>query len=521
MREIQQILAMQTLGGLAPEDALQAISQAIDFAADHGDLELTTRALAWGEQLEPQTLSDQQRALLDYFRANAWANRQAAKQTEHGWIWSWDQPELEQQVLLLRRALSSPAFESLDIVRRCQILTNLANQLDTAGRFVESRQLWGRALSLQPVFWMARANRARSLMHYAHALYDPGHTAVFALNSHRDTIEALEHLEKHPNLGDPNLRVHFLANATAIEQHFDLAAIAEHYRPDQHPLGDSDAERAYRRWCLNEGLFLNPLNDLGPHRIAAHDVLTLPNFVTALHEPPVLIGFFNQLKQEFVSARWLYHEGISSDGPHLSDRGVLLYNTLDYPALGLHVEQVKTAFRMCYSLLDKIAYFLNHYLKLGIPEKRISFRHIWREKEAGPIRPAFLASENWPLRGLYWLSKDLFESDFQDVIEPDARSLHDLRNHLEHKYVKVHSMKMPRMDGSAPDPFFDNLAHAVSREDLERRSLRVVKLARSALIYLSLGVHREEGRRRTAADPDLLVSSMPVDVWEDDWKRRW
>lgn len=73
--------------------------------------------------------------------------------------------------LLLRRALGSPAFESLHVVRRCQILTNLANQLDTAGRFVESRQLWGRALSLQPVFWMARANRARGLMHYAHALY--------------------------------------------------------------------------------------------------------------------------------------------------------------------------------------------------------------------------------------------------------------------------------------------------------------------------------------------------------------
>jgi hypothetical protein len=521
MRSVQEILVMQTLDGLTPDDALQSISQAIDFAADQGDLELTTRILVWGDQLEPRLESNLQRALLDYFRANAWANRQAAKQAEHGSAWSWDQPELEQQVLLLRRALGNPAFESLHVVRRCQILTNLANQLDTAGRFVESRQLWGRALSLQPVFWMARANRARSLMHYAHALYDPGHTAVFALDAHRDTIEALEHLDKHPNLGDPQLRPHFLANAAAIEQHFDLAAIAAHCRPNQHPLGDSDAERAYRRWCLREGLFLNPLNDLGSHRIAAQDVLTLPSFVTALHEPPVLIGFFNQLKQEFVSARWLYYEGTSDNGPHLSDRDVLLYNTLDYPALGLGVEQVKAAFRMCYSLLDKIAYFLNHYLMLGIPEKRISFRHIWREKEAGPIRPAFLASENWPLRGLYWLSKDLFESDFQDVIEPDARSLHELRNHLEHKYVKVHSMTVPRVEGSAPDPFFDNLAHAVSREDLERRSLHVVRLARSALIYLSLGMHREEGRRRLAADPRMLIPSMPIDVWEDEWKRRW
>ena len=158
---MQEILVMQTLDGLAPDDALQSISQAIDFAADQGDLELTTRILVWGDQLEPRLELDLQRALLDYFRANAWANRQAAKQAEHGSAWSWDQPELEQQVLLLRRALGSPAFESLHVVRRCQILTNLANQLDTAGRFLESRQLWGRALSLQPVFWMARANCGR------------------------------------------------------------------------------------------------------------------------------------------------------------------------------------------------------------------------------------------------------------------------------------------------------------------------------------------------------------------------
>jgi hypothetical protein len=283
MRQIQDILEMQTLDALTAEDALQVIAQLVDFAADLGDLELTTRALAWGDQLEPRIESEQQRALLDYFRANAWASRQAAKQVEHASSWAWDQPELEQQVLLLRRAVSSPAFDGLHVIRRCQILTNLANQLDTAGRFVESRRLWGRALSLEPVFWMARANRARSLMHYAHALYDPGHTAVFALESHRDTTEALEHLDQHPSLGDSSLRTRFAENAAAIAQHFDLAAISKEYRPDQHSLGEDDAERAYRHWCMHEGLFLNPLNDLGPLPIAAHDVLTVHADRTLTH----------------------------------------------------------------------------------------------------------------------------------------------------------------------------------------------------------------------------------------------
>jgi hypothetical protein len=518
--EIEDILAMQTLDELEPAEALTAIGAATDFAADAADLELTTRVLAWGDDLEPRLESEEQRSVLDYFRANAWAIRQAARRGEGGATWSWDEVELERQVLLLRRALSSSGFANMPVVRCCQILTNLANQLDTAGRFVESRQLWDRALSLEPVFWMARANRARSLMFYARSLYDPGHAAVFALEAHKDMTRALEDIQKHPDLGNPNLERFFREHVLQIGQHFELAAIAEHFHPDQYSLGAGRAERAYRTWCLRERLFLNPLNDLGPHPIAAQDILTLPSFVVPVGEPPVLAGFFNQLKQEYVSARWHHYEGNTVEGTHCSDRGVLLYNTLDYPALGLRVEQVKMAFRMAYSLLDKIAYFLNYYLKLGIPERQISFRGVWREKDKGPIRPTFEASENWPLRGLHWLSKDLFETEFRDVMEPDARSLAELRNHLEHKYVKIHAMLVPRTGDSPADPFHDSLAHALSRTDLERKSLQILRLARSALIYLSLGMHREESRRRAQLEPDALVPAMPLDVWKDEWKRR-
>ena len=81
---------------------------------------------------------------------------------------------------------------------------------------------------------------------------------------------------------------------------------------DGHELGASRREREYREWALQECLFLNPLNDLDPpHTIAACDVLTLPDFVTPIKEPPTLIGLYNQMKQEFVSARrrWLSMSG--------------------------------------------------------------------------------------------------------------------------------------------------------------------------------------------------------------------
>jgi hypothetical protein len=300
-----------------------------------------------------------------------------------------------------------------------------------------------------------------------------------------------------------------------IVQRYDLEVIGLSYRPDAWPLGDGTTEQAYRRWGLKHTLFLNPLNDVDPASIAAQDVLVLPDFTLPAGEPPIVTGMFNELKQLFVSARWLLWEGTYAEDAHFSDRGVLLFNTLDYPSYGLSVEKVKTAFRLGYSIFDKVAYFLNFYLDLGVAERHVSFRTIWREKDGAPLRDPVAKSENWPLRGLYWLSKDLYEKGVKDTTEPDARALADLRNHLEHKYVKVHEMSMPVR--GEDDMFHDTLAYHITRSDLERKTLRLLQLVRSALVYLSLAMHHEE--RRRACTREGLSVPMPLDVWCDEWKR--
>ena len=429
---------------LPVEQTLYAVGQMIDHAFDRGNLDLTNRALTFADALEAHTLSPSQQALLDYFQANAWANRRVASRNDLSNAWAWEQPEVQKQIFYLRRALNNAAFHTLEPVRRCQILTNLANQMDTIGRFVEAREYWTRALFIDPDFWMARGNRGVGLIHYANALYDGGHRAVFGLFAHRDLVKAADATIKKPHLGDPALRPYFLERVALIKSVMKPSAVAKTYRPTRHSLGKTEDERNYRAWCLRTTLFLNPLNDLEPQPIAARDVLHLPEFTTALDEPPVLIGFFNQIKQEFVTSRWLYYDAMQANEPHFSDRDVRLYNTLDYPTYGLAVEKLKISLRISYSLFDKIALFINHYMKLGITPERVSFRNIWREKEGQPIRPQFEASENWPFRGLYWLSKDLFESGFREFTEPDAQALHEVRRHLEHRYLKVHDMLVPK-----------------------------------------------------------------------------
>jgi hypothetical protein len=305
-----------------------------------------------------------------------------------------------------------------------------------------------------------------------------------------------------------------------IASSLDIKKLERKIKLHGFSLGDDNSDKAYRKWALEETLFLNPLNDLGSHSVAAVDSFVLPSFTTKLDEPPTWLGFFNQLKQEYVSARWMLYEGTHTDDIHFSDREVKLYDTLDYPSYGLSVERVKMAFRMAYSLFDKIAFFLNDYAKLGIPEKQVYFRSLWyanQDQRTGALRPVFAQLKNWPWRGLYWLSKDLFDEQLKASADPDAQELYTIRNQLEHKYLKLREMAPRTTPG---DPFHDRLAYSLARDDFTKKTLRVLKLGRAAMIYLALGMEQEEARRNAAkGESDKISVPMFLDTLDDDWKR--
>jgi hypothetical protein len=415
-------------------------------------------------------------------------------------------------------------FAKLSSRGRCQILTNLGNQLSTMGRCIEARSAWTRALAILAInqnFGIALGNRGYGLVQYARSLYDPGHKRVFLHFAYRDLKAALSPKARYGGYKQQDAKAFFAERKAEIEAALGIRNIEHPVRMDGYSLGSTEDERRYRRWVLEYGLFLNPLNDLGPFEIAARDILSLPSFTTAIDEPPSLIGLFDHMKQEFASARWLLYEGITARTTHFSDRQVRLNNTFDYPSYGLAVEKLKAAYRIAYSVLDKIAFFLNDYTKLNINERQIYFRTIWYDNcdRNNPIRARFEQSKNWPLRGLFWLSKDLFDPAVQDVMEPEAKSLYVVRNKLEHSYLKIHEILAPRAkDPAVPDLWTDRLAYHVQREMFEAMTLHVFRLARAALIYLSLGMHREE-QKRDAANPNAKTVPMTLDAWRDAWKR--
>ena len=319
-------------------------------------------------------------------------------------------------------------------------------------------------------------------------LYDKGHEiqllaaarSLFNAALHEDALwESDDRDSFAPNLTKKRDRIQAYLVKSGYDEDFDL---------NQWPLGSTEEERAYRLWCLRERLFLNPLNEGYVESVAATDVLHLPSHSYKIEDTPRFPALYNLLKQEYVSARYrLYHATHQCD-PEFLMSDVLMLDSGEEQALGHYTEDLKSAFRSGYSIFDKIGLFLNDYFQVGLEARHVTFRRVWSEKSKGgsQVRPAFAGRDNWLLRGLYFLSKDLFDEDFEEVAEPDAAELAVLRNRAEHRFLSLHVGEV----GVSNDT-----NRMITMGDFQAKTLRVLKMAREALIYLSLAMHREEALR--------------------------
>lgn len=238
------------------QSKIENLAKTIDQATDNGDIVVLNEALTQIEAFKGGALLRLNVAQLYFFAANCYASIRIIDGENNRW--AWKNKNLEDEIYNLRLALSvcnSIPFKDDGSDLRFRVGTNLANALNHVGRFVEAIETWDGVLNAHPEYAMAVGNRGYCLSWYARYLYDSGHQPIFLNESYREIRRALElGVEEHAALGMREWMEHL----TTIRDWGEFK-----FEPKGEPRGRSKLEQAYRTWCIDNRLFLNPLNDIG------------------------------------------------------------------------------------------------------------------------------------------------------------------------------------------------------------------------------------------------------------------
>ncbi|WP_461636945.1 LA2681 family HEPN domain-containing protein [Labilibaculum euxinus] len=493
------------LNSKTPKETLEILGSIIEEAREDKDLEKLKTSIDIAKEINLDVFDTHSKAIFYYYLGNAWSYIVALKYPDS--ILPMESDEIENEIIALRKALML-IEECDDNFNKCQILTNLGSLFSHIGRFSEAQEYYNLCLEIQEDFGMAIGNKGFGLFRYARLIFEPNHQFIFMQYARKYLLQSID-------LGD--VYVEAKEKFYSLAKHIESAHSAEllddfkEYEDQYKDLKSEEIE--YREWCANNNLFINPLNDILTSSVVANDYLFIPNMVMGVNEKPIYHTMFNQIKQEFVSARYLFFESLNgSNEIHFSDKEVVLMDTLDYCSYSITLEKAKIAFRICYSIFDKISYFINLYLKLDNNPNRVTFRNVWYNKlnQKKGLNEMFSNSENEALKGLFWLSKDLYEPEFDLTIEPEAKEIAKIRNYIEHKSFKV-------VESLNPDWTEETTSYEIDRDLFIYKTMKVIRLSRYAIMYLTFLMYSEESERTDKRGDGII---MPVDFigLKDEYK---
>ncbi len=184
----------------------------------------------------------------------------------------------------------------------------------------------------------------------------------------------------------------------------------------------------------------------------------------------------------------LIDEYISLEDAHINDPFMGCGTTI--------VTALSRGFKTSGTDINKIAYFINDYLRLGIPDRRVSFRAVWYQSSRDKtIREQILATENFSLNALFSLHQDFEDGEF--------KNLKLTRDALTHRFVNV---KL----------FYDKEdVENMSENSLVSLTLELARATRNAILYLLQFVHAEEvkkERESTGFIPTLYAQEIPDEL---------
>lgn len=474
----------------------------VDIGLGLGNSDIVREGIAQGDRL----LKDpylKNRELVCYNTANGYAALFQLEYDRSGGVEQVVDNENQQKCkYLLREALKGA--NHLDSDLRKQTWTNYGNCLDSLGRTVEAFYAYDEALSIDSEFPMALGNKAIAVTFFAdisgayrEAMYIKSYQMLKSALARRDLV----------TFGGIEAKKRFKDEVRRIEQLFKDKSVLS--RSLEHPPYDTTHatgfEEFYLDFCSDHKLFLN----LHVHEEKCESSIVDPIFISLI--TPIddnetfyeLSKHVNQIKEDYAVARLLLvlSQFRRQDLDRISTRTTFA-NTLDYSIFNIYVGLLKSAFKEAYSILDKLAVFVNEYYDIGLKEKDVHFystrdyRCVWREKHRA--RDKVVQSKNPSLYALYDI--------FLDFDSNHYKRSQDIRNALVHRKLVVYDSALTDWDNRED-------VHNVGYESMLSETVRLLRLVRSAIVYLINFVQLEERRKAqdsTGPFPPMYVNTTQL-----------
>lgn len=366
------------------------------------------------------------------------------------------------------------------------VYTNLGNAMIVVGRYIPAIKYYRKALMLENASAMATMNLSGALFQYGFFQSKPYESDYFyhaAYQSYLATVAHKINLERENYLPDFEERYINKLNTSYIEDVLKKPLSLPEFEMTK------ENEVKYRHYIASLQLFLEPCSDIHyAEPCFLVDSLTLPLEPLKDNFNDEFIGLFNLMKQEFISARYLWYVTTTNADEfkygEFADEQTDMVELGDYGVYGIRESILRSAFRMAYSVFDKIGGFINHYFEVGLSGSNVSFKKVWKSevlvKGKNLIKKPLDLNSNMMLKSIFWSQKDLYEENSINLTDPSSMKLFHMRNNMEHNFLRsvLKDYDKPAVLTKFTDPYL-----------IGDYTKRLLELARECLIYLSLAVH--------------------------------
>lgn len=351
---------------------------------------------------------------------------------------------------------------------------------------------YNRALSIEPTFGMAHLNKGRALL-FLNRISDT--YSVKLLDEARRCLRLAETSGQLPWVLMEHARSWWKdLDESLIKLGYDEEKIRE---DESLHAEEYEAHDPYWKWCLRNYLALSEHSLYCSCAGARRDDLAIPKQSGAIGGEfvPDLELLLNRTKSEFCLARALYYQGVVASGEGRWDTGPFegtFTELYEGEEIGLQAEFLRTSFRLCFGVLDKVARGIANLFGLAPTSEALYFESFWRpvnERKKGEERRWTLINqqENLAFVALYSLATDL------NRIGGEWGHFKEDRNHLEHGIFLVRKERTINSEGVGVVDLAS--VNTVSASEFAERTLQMLQFTVSAIFSFAFCV-RIEGLKK-------------------------